>query len=245
MATDRGVLSLADVRVRLGTTIALAGLSLTVGPGEVLAVTGGPGTGKSTLFNTVCGFVRPESGQVTWHGAALRPRPHRLTTLGLARTLQGVGLYGGLSVLDNVLVGAPGVPPVPIVPPGRRAGIGVALLGGVSVLRGLGREPGRLRERAVDRLNRLGLTAYVDADLAAVPLEMHGRVVLARALLAGSELLVLDDPTSGLEPEEADALAALVREVPGGTGCAVLLATADSTFAAAAADRTITLDKGD
>lgn len=240
------VLSLVDVRVRLGPTVALAGLTLTVEPGQVLAVTGGVGAGKSALFHTVCGFVRPESGQVDWHGAALRPRPHRLTTQGLARTLQGIGLYGGLTVLENVLVGAPDVPRVPAVPPGRRAGIGVALLGGVhlSALQH-GRDEGpALRDRAIDRLTRLGLGEYTTADLAAVPVTLQGRVVLARALLAGSELLVLDDPTTGLEPAEATELAGLLHEVPRGSGCAVLLTTADARFAAAAADRVMTLDRG-
>ncbi|TQS40583.1 ATP-binding cassette domain-containing protein [Cryptosporangium phraense] len=241
VATEHAVLSLSDVRVRLGTTVALDGLTLAVEPGEVVAVTGGPGTGKSTVFNTVCGFVRPESGVLAWHGVALRPRPHRLTTLGLTRTLQGVGLYGGLTVLENVLVGAVGVPRVPAVPPGRRAGVGAALVGGLR----FPEQGPALRELAVDRLTRLGLGAYLDADLAAVPVERHGAVVLARALLAGSELLVLDDPTSGLGPDEAAALAALVREVPGGSGCAVLLTTAEDAFAKSAADRVVPLDTGD
>ncbi|WP_051569612.1 ATP-binding cassette domain-containing protein [Cryptosporangium arvum] len=210
-------------------------MSLSVEPGQVVAVVGGAG---STLFDTVCGFVRPEAGEITWRGSALRPRPHRLTTLGgLARTLQGVGLYGGLTVLENVLVGAAGVPPVAAVPAGRHGGVGVALLGGAQ-LRPRGEE---LRQLARDALTRLGAGEYLDAELAAVPTSLHIRVVLARALLVGPELLVLDDPTAGLEAAEAAALAGMLRP-QAGSDHAVLITTTDAEFAALSADRVVTLD---
>lgn len=228
------VLRLAGIRARHGSAVALDGLSLSVESGQVVAVVGGA---SGALFDTVCGFVRPEAGEITWRGAPLRPRPHRLATLGLARTLQGVGLYGGLTVLENTLVGAPGVPPVPAVPAGRRGGVGVALLGGAQPrLRGAA-----LRGLASDSLARLGLGEYVDAELAVVPVPLHSRVVLARALLAGPELLVLDDPTAGLEAAETAALAGMVRPVAG-AGNAVLVATKDAEFAARAGDRVVSLN---
>jgi branched-chain amino acid transport system ATP-binding protein len=234
------VLRLTDLRVRLGSTVALASLSLAVEPGQVVSVVGPTGAGKSTVFNALCGFVPPESGEITWRGAALRPRPHRLTTLGVARTLQGVGLYGGLTVLENVLVGSAGVPRVPAIPPGRRAGAAAALLGAVRHrLQGA-----ELRNLALDHLTQLGVVEYATADLAAVPVALHGRVVLARALLAEPELLVLDDPTVGLEPSGIVALAALMRALPARAGNSVLLTTADAEFARAASDRVVTLDRG-
>ncbi|GAA0263036.1 ATP-binding cassette domain-containing protein [Cryptosporangium japonicum] len=228
------VLQLSGVRTRAGRAGSLDDLSLGVEPGQVVAVVGGAG---STLFDTVCGFERPEAGEITWRGSALRPRPHRLTTLGgLARTLQGVGLYGGLTVLENVLVGAAGVPPVAAVPAGRHGGMGVALLGGAQ-LRLRGEE---LRRLARDVLTRLGAGDHLDAELAAVPVSLHLRVVLARALLVAPELLVLDDPTAGLEAGEAAALAELLRPEPG-SDRAVLVTTGDTEFAALAADRVVSL----
>ncbi|MFG1920559.1 ATP-binding cassette domain-containing protein [Cryptosporangium sp. NPDC048952] len=225
---------MAGVRARLGRSVVLDDLTLSVESGQVVVVVGGAG---ATLFDTVCGFVRPEAGEITWRGAALRPRPHRLTTLGgLARTLQGVGLYGGLTVVENVLVGAAGVPPVAAVPAGRRGGVGVALLGGAQ-LRLRGEE---LREHARDSLTRLGLGDHLDAELTAVPASLHNRVVLARALLVGPELLVLDDPTAGLDATEAAALAGMLRP-EAGSDRAVLVTTKDAEFAARAADRVMPL----
>lgn len=251
------VLRLTDIRVRLGSTIALDGVSLEVGPGQVVGVVGGAGAGKSTVFNAVCGFVRPEAGAITWRGVPLRPRPYRLATLGVGRTLQGVGLYGGLTVLENVLVGSAGVPRVPAVPPGRPAGIAVALLGTVRPA-----HDGQARRvLAVDHLTRLGLAGYLDADLAAVPAALRGRVVLARALLAEPELLLLDDPAVGLDPvagpesalgPRSAAIAELVtllralpaRSAQAGRTCAVLLGTRVPELALAASDQVVLLDRG-
>lgn len=261
------VLRLTDVRVRLGSTVALDGVSFEVGPGQVVSVAGDDGAGKSTVFNTICGFVRPETGEITWRGSPLRPRPHRLTTLGVARTLQGVGLYGGLTVLENVLVGSAGVPRVPAVPPGRPAGVAVALLGTLRPAR----DGNAMRVLAIDHLTRLGLSEYLDADLSAVPASLQGRVVLTRALLAEPELLLLDDPAVGLdraaapdgvadeapdaepeasfEPAAVAELAALVRALPvrsarSGRSSAVLLGTRVPELALAASDRVVVLDGG-
>ncbi|HEY0357702.1 MAG TPA: ATP-binding cassette domain-containing protein, partial [Mycobacteriales bacterium] len=99
-------LALRSVTVRFGGLVALDDVSLRVPPGDVLGVIGPNGAGKTTVFNVVCGFVRPSSGSLTLDGAPLTARPPRLAGLGIARTLQGVGLFGGLTVLENVMTGA-------------------------------------------------------------------------------------------------------------------------------------------
>ena len=99
-------LSLQQISVRFGGLVALDDVSLRVPPGRTVGVIGPNGAGKTTLFNVVCGFVAPASGTISLDGRALRPRPHRLARLGIARTLQGVNLFAGLTVLENVMVGA-------------------------------------------------------------------------------------------------------------------------------------------
>ena len=100
------VLEVRGVTVRFGGLTALNAVSLTVPPRHVLGVIGPNGAGKTTLLNVLCGFIQPDAGEVLFGGRQHNARPHRLAPLGVARTLQGVGLYGGLSALENVMVGA-------------------------------------------------------------------------------------------------------------------------------------------
>jgi len=101
---DQG-LFLHHITVRFGGLLALDDVSLRVPPGRVVGIIGPNGAGKTTLFNVICGFVAPQSGAITLDGRPLRPRPHHLHRHGIARTLQGVGQFGGLTVLENVQVG--------------------------------------------------------------------------------------------------------------------------------------------
>ena len=95
-------LSVREVVVTFGGIRALEGVSVDVSPGQVLGVIGPNGAGKTTLFNVICGFVRPQSGTLSWRGQPMaRVHADRLASLGIARTLQGVGLFGGLTVLEN------------------------------------------------------------------------------------------------------------------------------------------------
>ena len=100
------VLEVQGVTVRFGGLTALDSVSLTVPPRHVLGVIGPNGAGKTTLLNVLCGFIRPDAGEVLFGGRQHNARPHGLARLGVARTLQGVGLYGGLTALENVMVGA-------------------------------------------------------------------------------------------------------------------------------------------
>ena len=101
------LLEVQDVTVRFGGLAALLDVSASVDPGEVVGVIGPNGAGKTTLFNVVCGFTRPSGGRLHWQGHTLRRHsPRSLAELGIARTLQGLGLFPHLTVLENVLVGA-------------------------------------------------------------------------------------------------------------------------------------------
>ncbi|MCZ7429004.1 ABC transporter ATP-binding protein [Micromonospora sp. WMMA1949] len=208
---DEPGLALHHVGVRFGGLVALDDVSLRVPPGRVVGVIGPNGAGKTTLFNVVCGFVRPTEGSLTLDGRPFRPRPHQLTGLGIARTLQGVGLFGGLTVRENVVAGATHT---------ARAGFAAALFG----LPRSDRDERRLHARAMDLLAELGIEKYADAAPATLPYPVRKRVALARALIARPRLLLLDEPAGGLGADDVAELADLVRGLPDREdGCAVLL----------------------
>ncbi len=226
-------LALHQIGVRFGGLTALDDVSLRVPPGRVVGVIGPNGAGKTTLFNVVCGFVTPQSGTLTLDGAPLRPRPHRLTRLGIARTLQGTGLFTGLTVLENVMTGATHT---------ARAGFASALLG----LPRSDRDERRLRQHALDVLDTLGIAAHAHAAPATLPFAVRQRVALARALAARPRLLLLDEPAGGLGGEDIDELAEMIRQLPrrDTDPCAVLLVEHHMDLVMSVCDDIVVLDFG-
>ncbi len=223
-------LSVRDIGVSFGGIKALESVSVDVSPGEVLGVIGPNGAGKTTLFNVICGFVRPQAGMISWRGKPLaRVHPDRLAGLGIARTLQGVGLFGGLTVLENVLVGAHRF---------RRAKLGSALLG----LPWSDLDERRLRERAMSALERLGCQDVVDRLPGTLPYAVQKRVALARALVCDPELLMLDEPAGGLDARELAELGELIGSL--GSSAAVMLVDHHMDFVVSVCDRVIVLDFG-
>jgi branched-chain amino acid transport system ATP-binding protein len=194
------VLDVQSVTVRFGGLTALNAVSLAVPPCHVMGVIGPNGAGKTTLLNVLCGFIRPDDGQVLFGGRRHNVRPHRLASLGVARTLQGVGLYGGLSALENVMVGASCR---------ASAGFWSALL----TLPRASRDERKLRELARHALDRVGAADAADAMPGELPYGMRKRVSLARALVAKPSLILLDEPASGLDESELAELGGLIRDL--------------------------------
>jgi branched-chain amino acid transport system ATP-binding protein len=196
-----GSLEVRDVTVRFGGLTALDRVSLTAAPGQVTGIIGPNGAGKTTLLNVLCGFVRPDSGTISFGGRKLTGlRPHKLAGLGIARTLQGVGLFGGLSVLENVMVGAT---------VHARTGFWSALAG----VPRADRDERQLRERASEALAQVGVVAHAGAAPATLAYGVRKRVALARALAAQPRLLLLDEPASGLSEEELPELGELISSL--------------------------------
>jgi branched-chain amino acid transport system ATP-binding protein len=195
------VLEVRDVTVRFGGLTALDAVSLNVPRRHVLGVIGPNGAGKTTLLNVLCGFIRPDHGDVLINGVR-RPsiRPHQLAALGVGRTLQGVGLFGRLTALENVMVGAT---------PAASSGFTAVLL----ALPRAGRDERKLAELARQALERVGAAAVADARPGELSYGMRKRVALARALAARPGLLLLDEPASGLDETELAELGQLIREL--------------------------------
>jgi branched-chain amino acid transport system ATP-binding protein len=196
---DGSVLEVRDVTVRFGGLTALDAVSLLVPPRHVLGVIGPNGAGKTTLLNVLCGFIRPDDGDVIINGTR-RPsiRPHQLAALGVGRTLQGVGLFSGLTAVENVMVGAT---------PAARSGFTATLF----ALPRAGRDERKLAELAMQALDRVGAADIADTRPAELSYGMRKRVALARALAAKPGLLLLDEPASGLDETELAELGQLIR----------------------------------
>ncbi|MBJ7519617.1 MAG: ABC transporter ATP-binding protein [Solirubrobacteraceae bacterium] len=220
----------AGVTVQFGGLTALDDVSLDVGRGEVVGVIGPNGAGKTTLFNVLCGFVRPQAGTVTWRGQSLDGvRPHQLAGLGIARTLQGVGLFAGLTAAENVMAAAPRA---------GRPGVLSGLLG----LPRADRDERRVRAGALEVLERLDVRDAADRLPGTLPYGVQKRVGLARALAARPDLLLLDEPAGGLSGGDITDLAGLIKGLRREMG--VLLVEHHMDLVMEVCDRIVVLDFG-
>ena len=207
---NNGSLDIQGITVRFGGLTALDDVSLTAAPRQVTGIIGPNGAGKTTLLNAACGFVRPQSGTVSFNGYSLTGlKTHQLAGLGIARTLQGVGLFRGLSVVENVMVGATS---------GARAGFWSALLG----LPRSDRDERRLREQAMQALDRVGVADLADSMPGSLAYGLRKRVALARALVGRPRLLLLDEPASGLPENELPELGELITKLAADAGVVVI-----------------------
>jgi branched-chain amino acid transport system ATP-binding protein len=205
-----GLFEVSHVTVHFGGLTALDDVSLSAAPRQVTGVIGPNGAGKTTLLNAACGFVRPTSGTISFGSRKLTGvRPHRLAGLGIARTLQGVGLFRGLSVAENVMVGASH---------GARAGFWSGLFG----LPRSDRDERRLRAEAVAALGRVGIADLADRMPDTLAYGLRKRVALARALIGRPRLLLLDEPASGLSEKELPELGDLISELATDAGVVVI-----------------------
>jgi branched-chain amino acid transport system ATP-binding protein len=205
-----GVLDVSGVTVRFGGLTALEDVSLTAASSQVTGIIGPNGAGKTTLLNVLCGFVSPQAGTITFDGQQLdRLRPHKLAKLGIARTLQGSTLCNGLSVVENVMLGAAST---------RRTNFWSALIAAPWA----DADEQRLRRQSLEALDRLGVADRADEMPSALAHGPRKRVAIARALAAEPRLLLLDEPASGLNEGELPGLGELITDLARETSVVVI-----------------------
>jgi branched-chain amino acid transport system ATP-binding protein len=224
------LLEATGVTKRFGGVAALSEVSLAVAEGETVGLVGPNGAGKTTLFNCLLGLLRPDSGRVTFKGVDLARLPvHRRARLGIARTFQRVELFAGMTVAEHLLVAER-----------ARRGRG----GLLADLLGRGAPTADERARVEGVLEMVGLAA--EADLAIESLSLgHARLVeLGRALVGEPDLLLLDEPSSGLDRVETLGLAELLGSVQRERGTAVLLVEHDLEMVERVVSRLYVLDSG-
>ena len=210
-------LSSRAVSVRFEGLVALDGVDLELRSGEVLGLIGPNGAGKTTLVNVFTGFQAPSGGGVFFDGAEVTGwPPHRLARAGLARTFQGARLFGDMTVLENVELGA--------------VGCGV--------------ERRRARARAREVLDWLELSERASTPAGTLPFGEERWVGLARALAGGPRFLLLDEPAAGLNDAESKRLMHVVSQIRDQTGCGVLIIEHDVQLVLSLCDRIHVLDHG-
>jgi branched-chain amino acid transport system ATP-binding protein len=205
------LLRVSDVAMRFGGVVALAGVTFDVDYGQICGLIGPNGSGKTTLFNCISGFYRFADGDILFEGRSLKGMSrYRMAGLGIGRTFQNVALFRSLSVRDNVLVGAHHL---------GRSGFIVNALRLPVVRQEEWQAEGRLR----DLLQLLDLNDVADTRAGSLPFGTQKRVELARALIGGPKLLMLDEPAGGLNHGEVDDLAQLLRRIRAHFDLSILL----------------------
>ena len=228
------LLQVSDLTVRFGGLVALRSVELSVPVRGVIAVIGPNGSGKSTLFNTITGLVPADSGDVGFDGdEILRLRPDAVLERGIARTFQNIRLFPNLTVLENVMIG-------------MHARLETGPVGALLRLPANRREEAAAREHALEILSLFGNRLLPRADHLAASLSYANcrRTEIARALASQPKLLLLDEPTAGMNPAEtlelADQIQSLNRH-----GLTILLIEHKLDVVAMLADKVVVLDHGE
>jgi branched-chain amino acid transport system ATP-binding protein len=239
------LLSLRGLTRRFGGLTAVDNIDLDLGRGELVSIIGPNGAGKTTLFNLVTGLDRPDAGEVRLDGQEITGfSPERLAGHGIARTFQLGRVFGNLSVMDNVLIGAHTrlsavKPAIPLIGPLLELALALLRPGSVRA------EKERLREEVRGILARFGDRLLPRIDQAAYSLSYANRrrVEIARALALKPRLLLLDEPTAGMNPTETAEMQALVGELKA-EGLTILLIEHKLDMVMRLSDRVIVMDEG-
>ncbi|MCS3762579.1 ABC transporter ATP-binding protein [Bradyrhizobium sp. 62B] len=239
------MLSLRGLTRRFGGLTAVDAIDLDLAKGELVSIIGPNGAGKTTLFNLVTGLDRPDAGTVHFEGRDITGlSPERLAAEGIARTFQLGRVFGNLNVMDNVLIGAHTrlravKPAVPVI--GPLLELGLALLRPASVKA----EEERLREEVKAILARFGerLVPRIDQPAYSLSYANRRRVEIARALALKPRLLLLDEPTAGMNPTETAEMQGLVAELKA-EGLTILLIEHKLEMVMRLSDRVIVMDEG-
>ncbi len=187
--------------MRFGGLSALEDLNLDVPAGGLYGLIGPNGAGKTTVFNLISGFLNPSGGRIFWDGQDITSEPpHRITAIGIARTFQNIRLFGGLTVLDNVLVG-------------RHCRGRASWEAAILKLPRYRREERAVRDQGLALLAEVGLADVARQPAGKLPYGHQRRLEIARALATQPRFLLLDEPAAGLNPQETLQLIEFIREI--------------------------------
>ena len=232
-ASNTPLLSARDLQVRFGGVLAVNGVSFDVRRGEVFTLIGPNGAGKTTVFNLISRIYTPTAGTIDFNGVTLTSTPaHRVAELGIARTFQNIELFEYATVLQNLLIGHH---------VHRSTGFWSELF-----FTGAARKAEVQAREAVERvIEFLDLQHHRDSLVAGLPYGVRKVVELARALCTQPKLLLLDEPSSGLNVEETDDMAFWIQDIKNELGITVLMVEHDMTLVSRVSDRVLAMNQGE
>lgn len=206
------LLELQGVTKRFGGLIAVNNVNLAVDKGTITSVIGPNGAGKTTIFNTITGIYKPDEGDVYFDGQSIAgKRPDQITALGMCRTFQNIRLFHNMTVLENVMVGA-------------HTQTKSTAIGAVLRTRSFKRSEEETRQECIRLLRFVGLPAGLGDQIAKnLPYGQQRRIEIARALASKPKLILLDEPTAGMNPQETDSAIRLFRRLRDELGITVVL----------------------
>ena len=227
------LLSARDLTVRFGGVLAVNRVSFDVNPGEVFTLIGPNGAGKTTVFNLISRIYNPTQGEIHFEGQPLTAQPpHRIAALGIARTFQNIELFEHATVLQNLLIG-------------HHIHRGAGFWSNLLHLPGTRAAELAARRRAEEVIERLDLQHHRDAMVAGLPYGVRKVVELGRALATGPKLLLLDEPSSGLNVEETDDMAWWIQDIQRELGITVLMVEHDMSLVSRVSDRVLAMNQGE
>ena len=234
------ILEARGITKQFGGLVAVDAVDLNIAMGSITSVIGPNGAGKTTFFNMIAGIYKPTQGTISFKGkpifggsgfGGISLRPDQVTSLGIARTFQNIRLFANMSVIENVLIG---------MHSRMRAGAFGAMLRTRSVVK----EEHEARENAYSLLDYVGLGRQAQATAKNLSYGDQRRLEVARALASGPSLLLLDEPTAGMNPRETAAMTAFIDKMRRELNLTVLLIEHDMKVVMGISDQVAVLDHG-
>jgi branched-chain amino acid transport system ATP-binding protein len=231
--SDDAILSARDVTKVFGGLIAVEDVTFNIPRGGIVSIIGPNGAGKTTFFNMLTGLYKPTLGRIEFDGRNITGgRPDRIMAMGVARTFQNIRLFATMSALENVMVG-------------QHARMRAGLFGSIIKPPRVRREERKVREKAREELTYVGLSEDTH-DQMSVNLSYgdQRRLEIARALASNPKLLLLDEPTAGMNPQESNELTDFMRRLRDERGITILLIEHDMQVIMGVSERITVLDHG-
>lgn len=227
------ILTLDQATIRFGGLVAVDTVSFELEQGDLFGLIGPNGAGKTTCFNMITGVYRPTSGSIRFKDRSIVGMPpHKIADMGICRTFQNIRLFGSLSVLENVVVG-------------RYLRHRTTMASALSYLPSVIKETTEYREFAMELLDVVNLTDVANVRSCDLPYGKQRRLEIARAMATSPELLLLDEPAAGMNPQEKADLMADVRNIRDTFKMTVLLIEHDMRFVMGLCEKIVVLDHGE